>query len=223
MDWKLLSKGAAALAALGLILAALAGRIGYWRGWGFAALNLAVVAGLSAAVAGRPVDIAARMRAGRGGPRWDRAIMALFYPLNLAVPVVAALDAGRFRWTSSPGAAVTAAAAAIYAGSAALHLWSILSNRFYIGSVRVMTDRGHTAQTDGPYRVIRHPGYAGIIGMMLCAALVLGSRAALIPAAGVAALLVARTALEDATLRRSLPGYDAYASRVRYRLLPGLW
>ncbi len=38
-----------------------------------------------------------------------------------------------------------------------------------------------------------------------------------------AALIVLRTILEDRELRRSLPGYEDYARRVRYRLLPGVW
>jgi len=36
-------------------------------------------------------------------------------------------------------------------------------------------------------------------------------------------LLVARTMLEDRTLRAELTGYDEYARRVRYRLIPGIW
>jgi protein-S-isoprenylcysteine O-methyltransferase Ste14 len=54
-------------------------------------------------------------------------------------------------------------------------------------------------------------------------AVVLGSMLALIPAAVVAALLVVRSHLEDRALRRELPGYEAYALNVRYRLIPHLW
>jgi protein-S-isoprenylcysteine O-methyltransferase Ste14 len=39
----------------------------------------------------------------------------------------------------------------------------------------------------------------------------------------VALILVLRTALEDCTLQEELEGYAEYASRVRYRLIPGLW
>ena len=51
----------------------------------------------------------------------------------------------------------------------------------------------------------------------------LGSPWALIPAAALAALFVARTYLEDRTLQLELDGYAEYAQRVRYRLLPGGW
>ncbi|MGQ9586570.1 MAG: hypothetical protein ACUVXG_14385 [Anaerolineae bacterium] len=36
-------------------------------------------------------------------------------------------------------------------------------------------------------------------------------------------LIVIRTALEDRTLRDELAGYEEYAQKVRYRLLPGVW
>ena len=36
-------------------------------------------------------------------------------------------------------------------------------------------------------------------------------------------LLAARIRGEEAMLREGLPGYRDYATRVRFRLLPGLW
>ena len=36
-------------------------------------------------------------------------------------------------------------------------------------------------------------------------------------------LLVIRTALEDRTLRYELSGYEEYANRVGFRLIPGVW
>jgi protein-S-isoprenylcysteine O-methyltransferase Ste14 len=36
-------------------------------------------------------------------------------------------------------------------------------------------------------------------------------------------LYVVRTRLEDRMLHEELPGYREYASRVRYRLVPGIW
>ncbi|MEQ1500952.1 MAG: hypothetical protein ABMB14_01915 [Myxococcota bacterium] len=32
-----------------------------------------------------------------------------------------------------------------------------------------------------------------------------------------------RTALEDRLLRAALPGYPAYAARIRWRLVPGIY
>jgi protein-S-isoprenylcysteine O-methyltransferase Ste14 len=97
------------------------------------------------------------------------------------------------------------------------------SNRFFSSVVRIQADRGHTVATGGPYRFVRHPGYAGFIAGSFGAALLLGSRWALLPALLSAVLLVVRTVLEDRTLRAELPGYAEYAARVRHRLLPHVW
>jgi protein-S-isoprenylcysteine O-methyltransferase Ste14 len=89
--------------------------------------------------------------------------------------------------------------------------------------VRIQAERGHRVVTGGPYQYVRHPGYVGGILHHLAAPLVLGSPWALIPGALGAAALMARTALEDRTLREELPGYADYAQRVCYRLVPGVW
>ena len=75
----------------------------------------------------------------------------------------------------------------------------------------------------GPYRYVRHPGYAGSILAALALPIALGSLGALIPACVGAAGFTVRTAFEDRTLMQELSGYRRYADRVRYRLLPGIW
>jgi protein-S-isoprenylcysteine O-methyltransferase Ste14 len=63
----------------------------------------------------------------------------------------------------------------------------------------------------------------GAILQSLNIPLLLGSFWSLLPGVIAAVLMIIRTALEDCTLRSELPGYDAYAQQVRYRLLPGIW
>jgi protein-S-isoprenylcysteine O-methyltransferase Ste14 len=70
---------------------------------------------------------------------------------------------------------------------------------------------------------VRHPGYLGTILLHWGAPFMLNSLWALIPAAMITLVLVVRTLLEDRTLHAELPGYQEYAERVRYRLLPGVW
>jgi protein-S-isoprenylcysteine O-methyltransferase Ste14 len=96
-------------------------------------------------------------------------------------------------------------------------------NRFFSSVVRIQQERGHHLVTSGPYRWVRHPGYAGAIpavaasGVALCSWL-----ATAIGVLGVP-LLIGRTIVEDRVLRAQLPGYDNYAGQVRWRLLPGIW
>ena len=96
-------------------------------------------------------------------------------------------------------------------------------NRFFSGVVRIQTDRGHVVCDSGPYRIVRHPGYAGNILALPGIALALSSVWTLIPATVALIITVLRTALEDRTLQEELPGYRDYARRVRYRLMPGIY
>ncbi|MEA3440657.1 MAG: isoprenylcysteine carboxylmethyltransferase family protein, partial [Chloroflexota bacterium] len=101
--------------------------------------------------------------------------------------------------------------------------WTFASNPYLSEQVRIQDDRGHEVVSDGPYRFVRHPMYVGIIVTVLCVPLVLGSLLALIPAVLIVVLFVIRTALEDRTLQEELEGYQAYARRVKYRLVPYIW
>jgi protein-S-isoprenylcysteine O-methyltransferase Ste14 len=75
----------------------------------------------------------------------------------------------------------------------------------------------------GPYAIVRHPGYVSSFLAFLGMSLSLGSFWALIPRILSCSLLVLRTNWEDQTLREELPDYEAYARRVRYSLIPGVW
>jgi len=82
---------------------------------------------------------------------------------------------------------------------------------------------GEFVRPGGPYRAVRHPGYAGAIVFDLATPLMLGSPWALVPAVLTVWAIVVRTVREDRALRQGLPGYAEFARRTRYRLLPGVW
>ena len=96
-------------------------------------------------------------------------------------------------------------------------------NKFFSSTVRIQNDRQHQVASGGPYRYVRHPGYAGGIIAMLAVPLALGSWFALIPGVFVATGYVVRTALEDRVLLEELGGYKDYAEKVRCHLLPVIW
>jgi protein-S-isoprenylcysteine O-methyltransferase Ste14 len=161
-----------------------------------------------------------RMKPAPGGI--DRHIRWAMLPFMVGYWVVAGLD---IRWHGSesiPRGWQWLGLAGL-AASLGLALWALTQNRFFSPVVRVQTERGHHLITSGPYRLLRHPGYLGGAASALCGAIALGSWWALLPAAGVAGVLVRRTVLEDRFLHRELAGYKEYARVVRYRLLPGLW
>jgi protein-S-isoprenylcysteine O-methyltransferase Ste14 len=153
---------------------------------------------------------------------WDRRLA----PLAAFGPLVVALVAGlgvRMRWNPVFHPAAMAAGILCYAVGFALTLWAMTTNPFYTSVVRIRPADGHTVAPGGPYRFVRHPGALGTIVAGLATPLVLGSPWALAPAIGLAGVLVLRAVLEDRALRAELPGYQGYAGRVRWGLVPGAW
>jgi protein-S-isoprenylcysteine O-methyltransferase Ste14 len=153
----------------------------------------------------------------------DPYVRKLLSPLFLAYYVVAALDVGRFHWSGTVPTPVHLAGLAGYAIGLGLTYWAMRSNRFFSMVVRLQTDRGHRVVSTGPYGFVRHPGYTGIILGVACGAIAMGSWWALASLVPAIAFLVWRTGMEDRFLHEELEGYDAYAGRVRSKLVPGLW
>jgi len=154
--------------------------------------------------------------------RWDKLLVMLFFLLGYVVFIIAGLDF-RFGWTGQLPLSLPAAAFVLVVLGNALVIWATLANEFFAATVRIQNERGHEVVSGGPYRFVRHPGYAGMITYVLFQPLLLGSLWALVPALLVAGLFVLRTSLEDRTLQEELPGYREYAEKVRYRLVPGAW
>jgi protein-S-isoprenylcysteine O-methyltransferase Ste14 len=154
----------------------------------------------------------------------DFWLMALvMMPGFVAHLIIAALDVGRFHWSDDVPRNLQIAALAIFAVSMGVALWATAVNRFFSPVIRIQAERGHRLVTAGPYRYVRHPGYASGIVFLLSSPLALGSWLALIPIVLAVLLIIRRTVFEDRFLHEKLPGYPAYAERVRYRLVPGVW
>jgi protein-S-isoprenylcysteine O-methyltransferase Ste14 len=219
----LFAKGFLAVLIVQAMLLSMAGRMRYWQVWLFGSVNILFVAIVSTLFTGSGSIFQERLRPGPGTKRWDRMLWVLYGPANVAILVLAALDAGRFQWASGYPPAVYLLGYLIYICGGLLHLWSIRVNPSYVSTVSIREEKGHSVVDQGPYRLMRHPGYTGIILMVNSIAIVLGSRWALIPSSVVSGLLVLRTILEDRTLQRELSGYKEYARRVRSRLVPGIW
>ena len=153
---------------------------------------------------------------------WDKVIMAIYTILLFAMLILAGLDVGRFKWSTMPLAAQVVGLIGLFP-AARMTSWAATANAYLSRMVRIQEDRGHQVVSTGPYRYVRHPMYVGVILLVLNIPLLLGSWWALIPGGLIVILFVVRTVLEDRTLQDELPGYAAYAEKVRYRLLPGIW
>ena len=212
------------LVIFGVLLFLLAGKINWPAGWVYLAIN--AFTQLMTAVVLIPRQgsmLNERSKVREGTKNWDRILApAIVIFGTLAVLATAALDA-RFGWSEPVSTSLWGVAILVVWASQMFVLWAMASNSFFAATVRIQTDRGHTVTRSGPYRLVRHPGYAGALIYTLFVPLVLRSWWTLIPAGLTIALIVIRTRLEDRTLQEELPGYKEYTDQVRYRLIPGVW
>lgn len=223
-------KAVAGLIVITLLPAAIifiaAGRVDWWEAW----LLIVIIA--LAMIASRVImfrthpELAmerARWTQDRNTKDWDKRLMpiaALYGPALMWL--VAGLDK---RWNGSPSLAIELELAAfvVVILGYLISIWAFLENKFFSAVVRIQTERGHSVVSTGPYRWVRHPGYAGGLIGYLATPFALGTLWSFLPAVLTGIALIARTALEDQTLQNELTGYREYAARVRYRLLPGVW
>ena len=209
-----------------VILLIAAGRVDWVWGWVFLGILAAFLAAHPLILIPINSDLLAERQQGiraEGIKGWDRWLA----PLAAGVfPMLSWITAGldlRFGWSAGlPIIAHVAGVIGVVSGLA-LFLWAMASNAFFAEGVRIQSERGHTVAAGGPYRVVRHPGYAGAILAQAATPLLLGSPWALIPTAGSVIGYILRTALEDKTLLSELPGYARFAETTRHRLVPGLW
>jgi protein-S-isoprenylcysteine O-methyltransferase Ste14 len=157
-----------------------------------------------------------------GTKGFDRVWLVLYPIFTFGNLVVMGFDAVRFHWSSMPGW-LTIVGVAMFIPALVTATWAMSVNKFFEWTVRIQDDRSQYVCTDGPYSVIRHPGYTGLIVSLLAYPLILGSWWGLVASFILTAIIVVRTVLEDRTLQIELPGYKEYAGKVKYRLLPFIW
>jgi len=207
-----------------LMLFGIVGRWDWWNGWALSAVY--ILWSLGTVIFILPVNpqmLAERARPQKGGKKWDLVMVALMGTFLLASYTVACLDV-RFGWTVPfPLPLQIAGLIVAIFGYDILVVWSMVANAYFTTIVRIQTERQHSVATGGPYRYVRHPGYVGTILCYVATPFLLGSPWAVIPAVLASGVLVVRTALEDQTLQKELPGYTEYTRQTRYRLIPGVW
>jgi protein-S-isoprenylcysteine O-methyltransferase Ste14 len=208
--------------ALGILLFLPAGTLAYWQAWVFIVLFVSSVNAIGLYLALR--DPALLERRKQIGPAAEqstaqRIIISLALLGNLALLVFCALD-HRFGWSAVPAAVVWVGDGLVLAGLA-IDLRVFRENTY--GASHVGAEEGQKVISSGPYALIRHPMYLGVLVMILGVPLALGSWWGLGVLALLAPGLVWRILDEERVLKKDLPGYVAYTQKVRYRLVPYVW
>ena len=225
MVWKYI-RGILFFLGLPVLLFLLAGTFKWWQAWVYVGISYSASI-LSRALLTKKHPDLVKERAGYAEKEdtkpWDKVLMPL---AALVMPALYFITGGldkRFGWSGPVPVWLYWAALLVTLASYAFSIWAILENRFFSAVVRIQTDRGQTVVDTGPYRFVRHPGYASGILVALLFPILIGSWWAYVPVGIMSVLVVIRTALEDKTLIAELPGYAEFTKKTRYRLLPGVW
>lgn len=208
---------------MGVALFWSAGRVDWWPAWALISVMLAWSTATAIVILRfNPDLLVERLGPRKGAKPWDLAIMSIIGLATLVRLIVAGLDQ-RYGWSSGISFTAQVVALVVSVLGYALVVWATASNAFFSQVVRIQLERGHSVATSGPYRYMRHPAYLGTMLYELAVPILLASWWALIVGWLNVILFIIRTVLEDRTLQAELIGYDDYAHRVRYRLLPGIW
>jgi protein-S-isoprenylcysteine O-methyltransferase Ste14 len=206
-----------------LFLFVSAGTIEWLRGWIYFLYGLSIeICALIIYAIKAPEMLEQRGASHKGVKTYDKVFLVVWLLLVLITSIVAGFDAIRYHWSSLPFYTVYLGAILI-ALAYVFGTWAMVENEHFEQFVRIQTDRKHHVVTTGPYRIVRHPGYAATIVGALGVPLMLGSLWTFIPTGAAIILFVIRTSLEDRTLSKELDGYVAYTKQTRYRLIPGIW
>jgi len=202
---------------LGLILFLTAGSLRYWQAWiywtAFSVLTIFITEYFFI----RSPDLLARrwQHQDQETVRKSPAIFNLF-PLFY---FVAGFDF-RFHWSMVPVWVVLAANLMAFLGYV-LIIIGFRENSYTAGNITVEEEQ--QVITTGPYAVIRHPMYTGMLLMILFAPLALGSYWGLIPALLFIPWVLFRIRNEEELLISELSGYGDYCAKTPFRLIPRVW
>jgi protein-S-isoprenylcysteine O-methyltransferase Ste14 len=205
-----------------------AGTLRWWRAWVFIGVMCVALPVVAMAAGVFPTNedfLNERFKPPiqQGQPLADKIFVGLFLAVFVGFMVFISFDVFRLHLLGEPGAVVSCVGLFLVVAG-----WWIVSlaskeNAFAAPVVRHQEERHQTVIDTGVYGVVRHPMYAGGVLLFAGMPLWLGSYAGALLASAPAGAIVLRIAIEEAFLRRELKGYDAYAARIRYRLIPLLW
>jgi len=202
------------------------GDLEWWQAWVYS--GLLVISGIEGRILAEkrhPGILAERINVEKmqEAKAWDK-VLAPLMAISLSFPlvIVAGLD-HRYGWTLLFPTWLNLFGLLLIALGYAFSTWALIENRFFSSTVRIQKERGHRVCDSGPYRFLRHPGYAGNLFALPGIILALESVWTLIPVIFAVVIMVTRTALEDQTLQKELDGYREYAQGVRYRLIPWVY
>jgi len=220
---KLLIKGFVSNLVFSAILFICAGRINYTQGWIFLSANILSTLMNYFTIYKNSELINERSKPGEGIKSWDKLLLGLSALFYVIIIVLAGLDSGRYHQALNFSWIISISGVILLVIGQILFLTARSQNKFFSSVVRIQKDRGHIVCDTGLYKIVRHPGYLGMIISMMGLPLITTSVWSTIPTLIAIILLLIRTSLEDETLIIELDGYVEYTRKTRNKLIPFVW
>ena len=126
----------------------------------------------------------------------------------------------RFQWSQVPFSLVLASDIFVLLGFIAVFF--VFKENTYTSAI-VEVDPDQKVISTGPYRLVRHPMYAGALVMFLFTHVALGSFWGVLGTIPLIVLIIFRLLDEEKFLAEHLSGYKEYCNTTRYRLIPRIW
>ncbi len=203
---------------MGLILFLPAGSLRYWEAWIWWSIISAITLSITAYFLKKdPGLLSRRMKVKEKEPQ--PVIIRVLSLLSLLAYLVPGIDY-RYHWSAVPVWLVITANALVLLGY--VFIFIVFRENSYASTVIQVVKEQQVIKT-GPYAIVRHPMYTGLLIMQLFTPLALGSYWALIFSFLFIPVIIFRIRKEEAVLVRDLPGYMDYRTKTRYRLIPSVW
>ncbi len=208
-----------AFVVLGAVFFLSAGTTSYWEAWVYLTVLLVPALGMSIYLLQHsPELLERRLKTGEKEAE-QKTIIKLASLLFILVLVLPGLDQ-RFGWSTVSTSVVFIADILAVMGYGVVSL-VFRENQFASRTIQVESNQ--KVISTGPYALVRHPMYLGVLVLYLATPLALGSLWGLIPAILLVAVLAARILNEEKFLLKELDGYDLYTEKVNRRLIPYVW
>lgn len=207
---------------LGLLTFLPAWTIDYWQAWVFIVVFMVSVTGVGLYLTFN--DPALLERRKKVGPAHEQSIgqkivISVGFLSIIGIFVFSGVS-HRFGWSPVPGY-TSWIGDLLVAFGLFVNVLVFRANTYGGSTIETVADQ--KVISTGPYTLIRHPMYVGVLIMIIGIPLALDAWWGL----GILALtlpgLMWRILDEERLLKTDLPGYEAYTHKVRYRLVPFVW
>ena len=204
---------------MGLMLFLPAGSLDYWQAWIYCSVLLIPMIFVVYYFLRKDPELLERRMRMREKEERQKTIIKIGYLLFFIGFITPGLD-HRYHWSDVPVLLVIVANAIVLSGY--IFVFFVLRENSYASRI-IEVEKGQKVITTGPYVIVRHPMYLGVLVMYLFTPLALGSYWALIFFLPLIPLLVFRISNEEEVLLRELPGYKEYCQQTRFHLIPFIW